>query len=656
MKIAISHCCLALVFLLTLTFVVYQPGLYGDYEFDDLSNITNNENLKDFSQSSGKSLYDAAFSSYSGPLKRPISMGSFALNAATTGLGQPLYFKLTNLVIHLINGILVYWLVGLILQRLRQIDTLALDAKAGLWIQCSAAGLWLLHPINLTSVLYIVQRMTSLASGFTFLAIGLYILGRERLRRQSGHQGWYLIWGGLIGAGTLAILSKETGVLVPLLMLVVEVVLFHFACANRRDKSWLIIFFSVTVLLPTLAFLFATVVNSPLLYKSYAFRDFDMTDRLLTQARVIWFYLQLIFIPTTSSLGLYHDDFVLSRALLQPPETLAAIAGLCGLLSIALFSIRKLPVLAFGILWFLAGHLLESTTLPLEMIHEHRNYLPSLGPIFTVGYYFCVSGSMPESVKLRRGAVVLLVSLFAFITALRSEQWGDILVHSVREAANHPNSERANQQLGRIFFLLYNDDPRPEYYKGAKEAYEHARHLGSVNSLSHIALLQLAMKARQPVDQDLLRELEQRLETLPLPPSTTSGMRALVDCQMFAYCNLPDASIEKLFNAAMRNPRGHPSVTTALSLFLAQYYVDKMGDLTTGTEVIADALRKDPLSLDLHLNMARVYRLARLFDKARVHLAEAKRLDYLGNRSLDFTEEEAKLSRELSLDKRKPHE
>ena len=631
MKIASAPGRLILFFLLVTTFVVYQSGLYGDFEFDDFSNIVNNEKLENFSEFSWNGLYDIAFSGYSGPLKRPVSMGSFALNALTTGLSQPLYFKLTNVVIHLANGILVYWLLGLVLQALRRVATVPLDDTTTLWIQCAATGIWLLHPINLTSVLYIVQRMTSLASGFTFLAIGLYILGRERLLCCSnGPQGWALIMAGLVGAGVLAVLSKETGVLIPVLMLVIEVTLFRFACVSSRDKKWLIIFFVVLVLLPTLAFLAATAVNSPRLYGGYAVRDFDMADRLLTQPRVLWFYLQMIFVPTTALLGLYHDDFLVSRSLLQPQHTLAAIAGLIGLMTLALMSIRKLPVLAFGILWFFAGHLLESTTLPLEMVHEHRNYLPVLGPIFALVYYCCSPGLIPDTVNFRKGAVIVLLALLTITTAHRSEQWGDVIVHSVQEASNHPKSERANQQLGRIFFMLYAQDPRLEYYQGAKDAFERARQSGSISNTAHFALLQLAMKTNAPVDQELLMELQKRLATLPLPPSVTPGLRSLVDCQMFAYCKLPDATIESLLNAAIHNPRASPSITTALKLFLAQYYVDKMGDLNSGSKIIDNALLTNPESLDLHLNMARIDRVAKRFDK-------------------DFAKEEAKLIRDRSL-------
>ena len=646
MKIAISLERIVLTLLLALTFIVYQPGLYGDYEFDDLANIVDNNTLKGFAEFSWKGLYDASLSSFSGPLKRPVSMGSFALNAVTTGLGAPLFFKLTNLIIHLANGILVYWLIGLILRRLRETTSLAHDVNSGLWIQCLATGMWLLHPINLTSVLYIVQRMTSLASGFSFLAIGLYILGRERMLFRAGWHGWYLVLSGLIGAGTLAILSKENGVLIPLLMLVIEIVLFRFACASLRDKKWLITFYLLTVLLPTLVFLLATVVGTPRLYTGYVFRDFDMSDRLLTQARVLWFYLQLIFMPTTTALGLYHDDFVVSRSLIQPIGTLFAIIGLCGLLLLALFSIRKLPVLALAILWFFAGHVLESTTLPLEMVHEHRNNLPSLGPIFALAYYCCLPGLTHLSLKFRKGAMILLLLLLAAVTALRSEQWGDILAHSIWESANHPNSERANQQLGRIFFLLYSDDPRPEYYEGAKAAFERAGRTGSIHSLSHIALLQLAMKSRKPIDQKVLSDLNTRLGELPLAPSTTAGMRALVDCQMFSYCKLPDDTIISLLNAAIHNPRANSGVTIALKLFLAQYLVDKMGDLNAGSQVIENALKMHPHNLDLHFNMARVDRVAKRFEKSAFHLAEAKRLDTLGNRSFDIAEEEVKLARD----------
>lgn len=636
---------LILFLLLLITFMVYQPGMFGDFEFDDISNITDNPKLVMPEFSLG-AMREAAFSSYSGTLKRPVSMLSFAINASTTGLNQALYFKLTNLFIHLLNGVLVFWFARLCLTCLHR-DAPPDDSPA--WVPFLATAMWLLHPINLTSVLYVVQRMTSLSATFALISVCLYLAGRRRLMAQES-SGWIFIAFALCVSMPLAILSKESGVLVPLLMLVIEWVFFRFDSGKKRDVWILKALFGASVLLPAACFILLTATNFSGLFGGYVLRDFSMSDRLLTQARVLWFYLRLLLLPSASRMGLFHDDFEISRNWNEPLDTALAIAALGLMLVLAFHWAKKLPMLAFGFLWFLGGHALEASSLPLEMIHEHRNYLPSLGPIFAAAYYLGSAAGSPDTARLRKIAAIGLTMLFAMVTTIRADQWSNLIYHAISEAENHPGSERANQQLGRMYFLLYVDTSNPAYYAGAIEALDRARRTKSISILAHVSLLQLYSFAKQPVDPTLFPEVAKKLEMLPLPPNAVPALRALVDCQLFAYCRLPDAEIVSLFKAALRNPRGHPSITTSLRVYLAQYYVDKMGDVVAGVNVLEEALKVDPGHLDVLLNLARVYRVMRLFERAETNLRLAEMRDVLGNRQSDTAAEWVKLRRDREAD------
>jgi hypothetical protein len=299
----------------------------------------------------------------------------------------------------------------------------------------------------------------------------------------------------------LAVLSKENGILIPALVLVVEITAFDFWKLDRANKIRLGLLGFIAVAIPAFIALVATVTWNATLMGGYYLRDFDLTQRLLTQGRVLWFYIGLTLAPQNSTLGLFHDDLVTSTGLLAPITTLLSLSGLVLLLVTAFYARRRLPVITFGILWFFAGHLLESTVLPLEMVHEHRNYLPIFGLIFAG--CFMVLERLPAVVpkKFLVSTVVAYMMLLAAVTLLRAERWGDSISHAVYEVENHPDSERAQQQLGRIFMLMMIDTPKDEYYLAAKEALEKCVRLTKISVTAHFSLLQLAYLIKRPIDQ-----------------------------------------------------------------------------------------------------------------------------------------------------------
>ncbi|HET7922411.1 MAG TPA: tetratricopeptide repeat protein, partial [Gammaproteobacteria bacterium] len=197
---------LALGGVLLLAFLVYLPGLYGPFVFDDYVNIVQNTALN-LPHLSFHALVDAAFSINAGPLMRPVSMVSFALNRYFFGI-EPLSFKLVNLLIHLANGALMFMLLRRLLTAYRQLHAPTLLRERLEWLALLIGALWLVHPLNLTAVLYVVQRETSLSALFMLAGLNLYVWARQRqLDGRGTHWTWFP---GTALLGALAVLSKES--------------------------------------------------------------------------------------------------------------------------------------------------------------------------------------------------------------------------------------------------------------------------------------------------------------------------------------------------------------------------------------------------------------------------------------------------------------
>jgi hypothetical protein len=433
--------------------LVYLPGLDGEFMFDDHWNLLQNPAVQIDELSPG-ALVEAAGSGSAGPLKRPISMLSFALDYYVYGF-DAYFFKLTNLIVHLICGILVYAVVQRLLRN---------EANARL-IAAVVSALWLVHPINLSSVLYVVQRMTLLASFFMLAGLLCYLVGRERLERDDG--GKVLMVVALCVFTPLAALCKEIGLLLPLWFLLVEYTLYQSktpATARFGER-----YFLVAVYVPAALLGAYLLINPDFILGAYHWRPFTIGERLMTEARVLWMYAGLVAVPGLARLGLFHDDFVLSSGLFTPPTTVFAIIGWVGLVALVLWYRRDWPLVCFGVLFFLSGHMLESSVIALDIAFEHRNYLPQLGlTLAAVFLLFQVPG-----IRGRWGVFLfLLVFLwFSALTLLRADNWSSPEQLSVAQLQHHPRSPRANYQVGRMYAQLLGaaktDQQKAEFFQNA---------------------------------------------------------------------------------------------------------------------------------------------------------------------------------------------
>lgn len=613
----------AFILVSLLTVSVYYPGLAGDYMFDDTSNLLNNRQLE-LDTLDLESLQNAAFSSGSGELRRPVSMASFALNRYFFGIA-PFSHKVVNLAVHLLTGTALFLLGRLLLQSYRRYRMPGLSDRIVVWLPVVVAGLWLVHPLNLTPVLYIVQRMASLAALFTVCGLILYVTGRRRM--LAGRSGLPWILAGLLLCGGLAVFSKENGALLPLYMLVIEATLFRFRNGNGSLDATIGGFFLLVVAIPAVAagFYLATHIDS---FLNYAGRDFTLQERVLTQGRVLVFYLQMIVMPSIQQLGLYHDDIPLSHGLLDPPATLYSFVVLGGMLLAALTLLRRRPLVSLGILWFFTGHVLESTVFPLEIAHEHRNYLADYGILLALGSAIAQAPLRRTGPLLNTSLPVLFLCLFAYTTWLRSEQWSDNINHAVYEARHHPESFRSVFAAGRIHARLALQG-RAESIPEAFTLLGRAARLDRTGILSDITLIKFSYLLDRPVDPDRFQTVLRKLKDYPLSPSDINSLKAIAECAG-GSCEIPDATLEAILQQATQS--GHPEVLT----IYGYHRINKHSDFSGGLVMFERALKRDPRENQRWVNLINLLTVMQRFEDAERRLEQFRVADTHRNSNRDY--------------------
>ena len=419
---------LCLFLLLLLTVCLYVIGLDSDFLLDDSGNLSG---LAEVGQ---HGFFYYIFSGTAGPSGRPLSLLTFALQYPAWP-DNPAAFKAVNLALHCANGILV-WLISARLIRLLEPD----QGRRRLFVFFTTA-LWLLHPLQLSTVLYVVQRMTLLSALFTLAGLWTWLNYRDEVIQRPGPRAYLKLMTPVALCLVLAILAKENGILLLLYIIVIEKTLYAGRGAGLKNGLLLVL------ALPLFALLVYLLRDLDGLITSYEFRPFTLAERLLTQPSVLLVYLKNILLPVYGAYGIYHDDFPVSTGLLAPPYTLLSIAGLLLLFLAGLCYRKSAPVFGFAVLWFLAGHVLEASFVNLELYFEHRNYLPSLGVLFGLNYLLL------KFIKRRQyrlsaglaGLVYCVLVMGAFY--LEVTLWSEPRLQALEWVKNHPASERALTSL-----------------------------------------------------------------------------------------------------------------------------------------------------------------------------------------------------------------
>ena len=530
-----------LIFLSVLGVFAYIQGVTGPWLYDDGPNLTANQ-LLHIDGLVADDWRTAALSSGSGILRRPVSMFTFAVEHAWWGEMAPLTAKAGNVVLHFLNAIFVLVLCRLLLQAplgpgLRQDQVMLVSSAAAL--------IWLLHPLHVSTVLYAVQRMAQLSA--LFVLIGLCVFLRVRLRWAEAGAGVgeviaSVMW--LLLLFALAVLSKENGALLPWLVVVLEVCFFS-GRWNGRCYPWLTKLAWALLLIPAISLVCLYVLSPDWLIRGYITRDFSLDERLMTQSRLLWQYLGWFFWPDVTNMGIHHDDIPLSLSLLQPVTTLLSLLAWILVFGVAVVMRHRSPLLLFAVLFYLVAHSMESGILPLMMVFEHRNYLPSVGVCVLLGGLLTLpflKGDKAHPV-LPTIAFSSLLLVFLFI---RASLWGDESQLIYRSAVNHPESSRsqyvyANMLLGQYQDQIEKENGRRQDFGPLAEAryhFEQAVQLAPHDPAVLVTLYQLDSHYFQSLGKrdQWMRQLQETLDTRYIRPSYVNALKSLMKCLAKESC------------------------------------------------------------------------------------------------------------------------
>ena len=516
---------LGLALILVTTCIVYSFGLHGPFLLDDTQNLS----MAQIPSMHWQEIWQTIWSNDSGPLRRPVSILSFILTEAWLG-SSPFDYKIVNLGLHLICGLVLFWVSCLILGRL-----LNKDKKQVQFYALFITSLWLLHPLQVSTVLYAVQRMAILSNLFMLIGIGVYLT----LRTSQSSKAQVPLSITLVTVWFLALLSKENGLLLPFYLLAFECVYVssHPQSSKKALKGCAAL--CMSIVLAGFAFY---------IYKWSAYtirfeeKGFTRLGYLVHQSQVLCFYLKQILMPKLSAMGLYHEDFLQKSAWpvwVCLPLLLSMMIG-------ALLAARRFPVIAFGLAWFFISHGVESTVLPLEPVFEHRNYLAVAGILIAL---IGVLEVARKTKALKQGLWVLptlVVLIYVPMTWARVDSWSSTYKFLVTAQHYHPLSARTHIEWANYLFAQGD-------FLSAKQSLEKAQALDANNSGPIVHELVTLCFIEGPKD-NYLQKTKQALATKKITPYTVLTLDALVQNIFNQQCKTLSAKeVLPLLDTALAN-------------------------------------------------------------------------------------------------------
>jgi len=381
------HHLIAIGLIVGVALLAYSNTFQVPFHFDDRPNITQNPNvqIKVFSWDRIERLVKNTYKESI----RVFSYFTFALNYYFGGFNV-FGYHLVNFLVHIASGIFLYWFL------LLTFNLPSLKEKYGpisFKVSLFTSLIFISHPIQTQSVTYIVQRMASMGGMFYLLSLVLYIKGRLSTGRPR-----FFYFGGMVLSYLLGVFSKENVAILPLFVALYEFYFFQNLDLSPKGKNILFTLIGTLLVLGAFGFIIWGDRYIQVIKEGYEYRTFTMSERVLTQFRIILYYVTLLLYPHPSRLNLDYD-FPISKTILDPPTTLISMLIVAGLIGYSIWTAKKRPMISFCILWYFGNLVIESSIFPLEMVYEHRLYLPAVGP-FILFSLFVVRGIEKFKYKL----------------------------------------------------------------------------------------------------------------------------------------------------------------------------------------------------------------------------------------------------------------
>lgn len=522
-----------------------------------------------------------------GKISRPLAYFSFALNYYFDGLNV-FGYHVVNFLIHFLSSAFVFLFIFNTLKLPLLKEKYGKQAYA---IALLSTIFWAVNPVHVTAVTYIVQRMASMAGLFFMMSMYFYL----KFRTASSSSLKYVHLVVCFLAAVFSIGTKENSVMLPACIYLYDLFFIQGLTADNIKKNIKLAIVPVLILVAVIMLFsdFSYVIGG------YEIRPFTMKERLLTEPRVILFYISLLFYPLTSRLALVHD-IEISKSLMDPWTTLAAIITILLIVSISLIKARKWPLFSYCILFFFLNHLIEGSFLSLELIFEHRNYIPSmlLFVPLSVGLvkaldYFSKRKLILYILSMSITLVIIVLSLTVYIqnNIMHDEisLWSDNVKKSPRlhhphqclgvallisgrlpeafaelnkaltsyESGNKNKKSLTYAALGEYYFIKGDDDNALKYYMKSILGYP----LGAKQALSFDRMANILMRKGGNLDE-AEKMTQKAIELKPYEAGFYQTYSAILNKK-----NQPDAAIKQASIAIKLDPESYLAY-----IFLADAY------------------------------------------------------------------------------------
>ena len=376
---------------------------------------------------------------------RPIGILTFALNYNIHKLDVWGY-HLVNLIIHLINAFLVWWLAWLTLSTPVMKD--AEISRHKTMLAFLTGLLFVTHPLATQSVTYIAQRFASQATLFYLLSVILFVQGK--LWQGNKNTPWFL-FGGSIVCAVLGMLTKEIVFTLPFAIILYDYCFLKTVPWKLEIKDrGLIIFFIMLVIFILLFFrVYSMNIFDPVPPNQGYSYFISMKEYFLTQFSVILTYIRLFILPVNQNLDY---DYQLFTGFFQL-KTFLSFSLLLGILAMGVLLFKRYRLISFGIFWFFLTMSVESSIIPISqnVIFEHRTYLSSFG------FFLALTGAFfyffkEKHIKIAVIILLMIASINTVLTYQRNKIWKNEYTLWADCVKKSPNKARVHNGFGLVLF------------------------------------------------------------------------------------------------------------------------------------------------------------------------------------------------------------
>lgn len=492
-----------LLFLLVIAFFLYLPGLKGGFLFDDFHNLGEMARYGDLSI--WNNAKDFIFGGIAGPTGRPIALASFWLQWESWPKNA-YAFKMVNLFIHLTCGLLLFIASKLLLK------SYGYKKEKTIYVALISSSIWLLHPMFISTTLYVIQRMAQLPMLFGLLGIIGYLKGRSYLSIYP-LKGYTIMTLSIGIATVLSTFSKENGALLPLLIGVIE-----FCNPIKKNKPiwcWRAIFLWLPIFV--IFILFYKEINFS--NNPWPSRPFNQIERLWSESRILCDYLYQLFFPKIEGYGLFQDGYEISKGWFSPRTTLISFGFLSLLVIVSIIFRKKYPLFTLSVFFFFAAHLMESSVWGLELYFEHRNYIAAMFLFLPISAGLYNLGKK-NNAKLAIILTIFILCCLAWLTWQRSNLWADTNKLQIFWAQKNPESPRAQVYLAQQLMILSRETE-------ANALIEQTKKIRPDSSLLSIRLIRQKIDSEKLTMPDLI-QLKSELKVQRIDGQSITDLRLLI--------------------------------------------------------------------------------------------------------------------------------